>query len=218
MRRSHHRIDDPVRHDHDLAHGLTGHGNLHVGLCECRIALSLAASNRLPLTTNQSRGALFLKSGPRNKSCLRTAIGGGAMDDLTSRCLREEIAAIIERAVIDYAAMSGMGAWDTPELWMQCRIATALHDRFYVMLEARVSDLLEWNRSGLHLKGSQDTESLGGRVDIVLFERTPVPEKAPVVGLIEIKKHGQRWVEPPRVCRRLFGLSHAASFCSSSIA
>jgi hypothetical protein len=24
--------------------------------------------------------------------------------------------------------------------------------------------------------------------------------------------------EPPRVCRRLFGLSHAASFCSSSMA
>jgi hypothetical protein len=25
-------------------------------------------------------------------------------------------------------------------------------------------------------------------------------------------------VEPPRVCRGLFGLSHAASFCSSSMA
>lgn len=28
----------------------------------------------------------------------------------------------------------------------------------------------------------------------------------------------RRWFEPPRVCRRLFGLSHAASLCSSSMA
>ena len=36
--------------------------------------------------------------------------------------------------------------------------------------------------------------------------------------VIIIRWAGEQKYELPRVCRRLFGLSHAASFCSSSLA
>lgn len=34
----------------------------------------------------------------------------------------------------------------------------------------------------------------------------------------DLDQYRIQWHEQPRVCRRLFGLSHAASLCSSSIA
>lgn len=113
-----------------------------------------------------------------------------------------EIAAEAVRATERYDEMSGqMGAWRTPESWLQCSIASMLRRRYYVMLEARTTELLDWYFKNTRNDRTDTAELEGKRIDIVLFSRTEKPEDAPIVGLIEIKKYGQRFVCDSDACR-----------------
>lgn len=104
----------------------------------------------------------------------------------------KRIVDLVGLSVDKYAEASGMGAWDTPESWMQCALLEPLREHgFFVMLECRTRDLLKWAEDGEHKPSAKFEEYSGrsGRVDVVLFEPNPVPENAKFCALIEVKKH-----------------------------
>ena len=115
-------------------------------------------------------------------------------NNLSDIDLRAKIAHAITRAAIAANEMSGrLGAWvATPESYLQCAIVPVVSDQHYILLEASTSQLLDW-----HYENSRRDRSLssveGGRIDIAVFDRNPNPDEAHVVGLIEVKKYGQRF-------------------------
>jgi hypothetical protein len=87
--------------------------------------------------------------------------------------------------------MTGDGqAWDTPEFWLKSEIARKIREIYgcYIYLEHRVRDLVKYADAG-ELQGPRQS----GRVDIVLYEKTPVARNASVTALIEVKKITNPW-------------------------
>jgi hypothetical protein len=107
--------------------------------------------------------------------------------------LRSEIATVLKQAATDYNRISGgMGAWRAPESWLQCAIPWALSDRYYVMLEAQSSELLDWHYRNSRSERTLDECLEGKRIDVALFDRTQSPDNAPTIGLLEIKKYAHK--------------------------